>query len=823
MNYKSKSNLDVIMVIILGLIIIIGIIGEINKGTLIPTILIIHVNNIEDLMNTLFSVHASIVTLGTALIALLSEATKERIYGITVSKFIMHIKPRIFKHKTIIVLQLCLIFIGYISLSLKYYNLLVSIFIVSILLIILMVFDIFTIFYGNENIVKDIKDYYIEVFSLKKTRTSIKREQIYKHIRKDIEEAIQSKDNITILDHLQLMSEILSVIVKIRSDEMLKEFESEMVDILILILENNDRNFILTAISTVKDCYRQCNEVQVPFDIFDGCFEQIMNGIANLSYRDITQKIELYTLHKLLYQNVEIEITENGILQKNNSYLNIFTGRLYYLLKKNSLPDEDLNKLKVELYKEFGYLLNYTNKLESKRGLIYDELLKYTKALVDQREKYVLDKTYFNEMFNYYKNSDIDEIMYTLTILVYLYYLACAEELVESGVKEFVIKLLKENKMMVSEFLWKQHSHIITKEFEKYANDKLRMWEIMPEEEAKSIIMDYAIQDFILLNCIALDTNRERLKEILKPLVNEREFSIYSGYVGERKNNTKRKYMLFIELFMDIDEAEALISNKIDILEECFAQLYKEQIIIKRSQEKISEADIKDLEKEFGKYLTKTVKAKINMFNNNAYEITRKKQVILNITTDIHFLTTKILEEQFFEYIYTKNVTQLIDLLKKGLIIEEMKYSDKSALSIFFGNIEKNSLEVNTLVGYRNNYYGDNNQNTFADFEKQCYQIKSSGNNNILVAVNSKKVYFEINSINVKIIDMAMDEFADIKQDDKGNYLYNVTNDIYLPFLEAELIEYIHDTKRKVVFELDYSFGIDEGYIGTALFFKKEL
>ncbi len=91
-------------------------------------VLLIKSNNIEDFLNTLFTVQASISTIGIAIIALVSDKTKDTVYGVTISKFVMQDNHYIFKHKFLIIGSLVFTIFNFVALSFQYYNVLLALF-----------------------------------------------------------------------------------------------------------------------------------------------------------------------------------------------------------------------------------------------------------------------------------------------------------------------------------------------------------------------------------------------------------------------------------------------------------------------------------------------------------------------------------------------------------------------------------------------------------------------------------------------------------------------------------------------------------------------
>lgn len=826
MTYKNKVKFDVSISILIVILFIIAILFDSCWNNYIPKILIVQVESIEDLMNTLFTVQASVATLGTAIVAFMSEVSKEKVYGMTVSKFVMQIKPIIFKHKIIILFQLLLIMFGYIALGLKYYNTLVALFFITMTLIIIMIQDIFTVFSDPDSAVNDISNYYLFVFKKNKT----KHESIFKNIKEDVEQAIQNKNTIVIQNDLELLEKILQVILQNGNKEVLLIFNNVTIDILNQIFESENSNAWIITINKLEEFYKECNcnettdeNQKMYLDIFDGCFENLMNAISKLVCNDLIEKVDLYLLHKELYRNVHFTKNNNNLYQKNNKYLSIFSGRLYYLNEKNAKRlnlNNEIYKFKLSLFKNLYYLIAYLEyeKIDERIDLVYDELLKYTKILIDEKEE-ILKKTFFKEEFGYYGNGKKRMINYIFVIMIYLYYLVSIEDderLVSQTERNYISNLLKNNKSKFIDFLRIYHVNIFSKEFENFANEKLRTWEKIPEDDAKSINMDYAVQNFIIMNCIYFNSNKKSLKESIMPFVKNRVFYIYSSYAGKNKDIIEKKYRSYLELFL-IEEHEEIISTRIKTLEDCIIEIYKENKITNAYGIKKDDNYFHELEKRCSESLTKHLKEKIGIFNAEVSKDRNKKDIVLNLTTEVTLLNAKELEENIFEFLYNIIVSGFINLIKPHLIIDSTKNSDEELLSIFFDTLRKSEIDIETLIGYKSWFYGQKEEKQFRLLEQSCNLIRSANNSNVLIGVNSRNIYFNINKLNIKINKMTLADFPDIQKDANGNYLYNVVNDIFLPFSKKELEQFIGDTKRKVIFELDYNFGFSDDIVGVGI------
>ena len=106
MKLKTKSLLFEIVVIS-------GIIGMITCSILadcsivkIPQFFIMNVHNQEELMFNLFATQATVATISIAIVSLVSGVVSDSIYGISVTRYISQLMPRLFKHKRLIIFSL---------------------------------------------------------------------------------------------------------------------------------------------------------------------------------------------------------------------------------------------------------------------------------------------------------------------------------------------------------------------------------------------------------------------------------------------------------------------------------------------------------------------------------------------------------------------------------------------------------------------------------------------------------------------------------------------------------------------------------------------
>lgn len=821
MNYKRKENLKIITVIIFICLIFLSFNSELMKN--VPDIFLISVDNIEDLMNSLFTVQASISTIGIALIALLSGASKEKLYGLTVSRFIMQIRPCIFRHRTIIVTELLLIVASYILLALECYNPLIAVFVISDALVIIMLLDIFKIFYGVDDIKGEIEEYYLLSFESKNIKVRITKNDVFNNLYSSVSANLQLGDSIAINENLDLMSLILDAIIKENDNIVLREFEKNSLDIFNVIFQSNNKNSWMDAIDKIYEFYEKCNnrnriikDNKIYLNIFNMCFENYVNSLSKLPYNEIESKI--YSSNQIkLYENIDYE---NGY-PMNNSFLSIFYAKLYFLLADRKESDDDkYYTFNINIFKELYNLSlrKFVDYEEGKDDLVYTGLLNYIKVLIDNKEIYILKETYIERLKLSYGSKD-NEVKYFLIILIYIYYLGFEEILVPEDKKKFISNLLNESRQIISFYLNRHKGELFYKEFEDLAIEKLRAWEIMPDHGGKLIIMSNVIKKFIIMNGIYYNGDKDYFKDILSTYIINRGFIFYNDFVGDKKSFNKEDYIIFIKEFLN----EGRLSNEgyknsIDMklfkFNDYVKTIYKENEMKSRAKHVKNEVDFQNLKRDIEKDITQKIKEQFHIFNREWDYTYNKKIDIFNLDSDISFLNSDDIISNFYDILKNQIINIFFKLIESNLISEDIDKSIHGNIN-FFDNINSLVINVDTLIlCNEGSFYPRLDYNKLKLLKEKCTVIETYGGNDFIIALDKQYVQFNINSVNVKINEITFTELieiGEIKQEPNGRYVSTIINGVELSFTEAELKEHIYNTRRRLTFELNYCFSVKEG------------
>ena len=158
MTKEKNVTFENVTVILLGIIMTTGIICEIvvHSGFFIWI-----VPDLRNVALAVLQIQAGISTLAVALLALVSGLIGAEVYGISVARYYMSIRPKFFKQQKVIVGTISLVFLGVFAELLECYHLVFSFFICEWLLIVVSVIGIMPVFSGVKLYKREIREYLI--------------------------------------------------------------------------------------------------------------------------------------------------------------------------------------------------------------------------------------------------------------------------------------------------------------------------------------------------------------------------------------------------------------------------------------------------------------------------------------------------------------------------------------------------------------------------------------------------------------------------------------------------------------------------------------
>ncbi len=160
---RSKAIIiEILAVFAIAVFIVIGLLLQLHSNTILGTIS----NNIDkNFALAILQIQATVDTLTISIIALISGCVSDSSMGIVFSDYYLNIRPYI--QKRIIAGSILLLVTNIGFYSIKWYCFLLSIFVVTIILILISTNEIYLIFNGKRLAEREIKEYICYVLSKK--------------------------------------------------------------------------------------------------------------------------------------------------------------------------------------------------------------------------------------------------------------------------------------------------------------------------------------------------------------------------------------------------------------------------------------------------------------------------------------------------------------------------------------------------------------------------------------------------------------------------------------------------------------------------------
>ena len=118
-----------------------------------------YVPTYAELCLTVLSIQAAVGTLVFTILSLLTGKMGQSAYGISEIGFLLNIKPRFFKQRTIIIAELVLVCFGVGLQIFSCFNTIIACFLIALLLVGISIFEVYEVFSGTENVQSEISAY----------------------------------------------------------------------------------------------------------------------------------------------------------------------------------------------------------------------------------------------------------------------------------------------------------------------------------------------------------------------------------------------------------------------------------------------------------------------------------------------------------------------------------------------------------------------------------------------------------------------------------------------------------------------------------------
>ena len=769
----------------------------------------------DKLFSTLFTVQATTTAISISILTLLTGSVNDQHVGISVTRYITSLRPVLFKHRLVVIINVLLTFLNYFLVSYDRNNLSVAVFSVCTLIIVYLVIDMYSVFRGREHIYQEIEDYYLNH---------------YKKLGfKDLETAIFSTpDTVALKDYYQNIQLLKNIYLKkiTIGDTDYKDLDSLLSRVLHCLFDAGDTERIEHFISLMCDIYQVANKRKEPiilklWDELSWDYYQSLR-IIDLSKRDNFDQVEL--LHALLYRNQKIEVREEedqSVSYKplNGFDLTSYSLQVYYAIqnKKDERTDYKTYLYLIRsLIVEIGYRLEDSGLIDYQRDLLIKELGLLYRYLIYYGEFDALKKF----VFKYDHTLDTRRRLAVYIALIYIYYLK-TESLTPQSVLDIIDTIVNQNRNDIHLQLMYSDSKIQSIiEYYDFFQDTMRLWEEWPEDgNGKLIVMDSTIQLFFVLTAIKNQWPQEDMNRLLRTIFSGNMYYAYTTYSYKKSRNIDNIYKKYLEVFQynttDEDRYEQL-----QLIDSSLAIMCKDEEI----QQKQAYCITDETEREF----TRLTIQHINDYteeNNFLFDCGSDKEY--SNTRKIGVLYTNILagdpsfphfNEHLKNYIDSSIIKTLIKIARDHIKTSSIEEQSKTKQQTLIDLAKENGIDPNTMLGIRDVFWGEENEHLLLETYKDIHKVPYNGGYNNIYLLDSSKIHLRVTDVRVEYNNLDDSEIAERhKTDEDGNELYRANNGLYLPFSEKEYREYMNSTYKNAYIYAKFSWDIDEGIIGVGI------
>lgn len=790
-----------------------------------PDFLILRYNAPADLLLTLFSVQASISTISIAVVSIITGATNETIYGVSVTQFITSIKPRIFKHKTLIIASLAWIFLNYIFVSYELFNCAIVSLLVSIAITIVLVSNVAVIFRGKNYVKKEIIHYIRNYYS----------EDIINDLNGETIDAIETSASLVLKRNYEAYKAILEKeIEKItnqkevsKESSIINQLTNSISDVFEIIVKTQDSYKINDAMIFICDIYDIANKnPDNPFylKIWENISRTYFNGLKCLSYNQLREDRACWSLRYKLYQNISNRTDE----ELKACDLRMYSSWLCYALcsQNDKFSPEEVKSIKKTTYLSAYHSATHTNCSQGLNDVYLKEICRLHKFFIDDCDAQSINELYFEDLHGNINDSNSRTIY--LVTLIYLYYLSSRENLIDGkDLQKCAKSILKNNHGTNAYFFYHMNIPNAAKESYAYIQSLMHLWEYMDLKEAKWMIIDTVILDFFVFTALNAVWKEEELAKVIDIIIPNGTFSFYNRYFpNENMESIKTAYQQFNEIFSDKLDDDSLNAN-ILLLKSVFDKKYKTEEIADAENNPITEDMLGDFKEHCLHTVTSYAASQFSCFafkgdisdKENPAPVCEKKNVAVFKTVVPSLLFKK---EEFSSY-FVDSIQQylgacFLNTIFQWLKHEKFSYKNRNKQQYLVDTIAQNKIDVDIVVGDKNKKWNEDDKTLLFNVIQTATELRFPHMNNYYFVLDSKLIEFSMSNFKVEFSDVELEELADnIKRDESGRIEYNITNQLFVPFDEAELKEYLHNIKRKVKITADIKYRISKDCVGAGI------
>lgn len=775
----------------------------------------IGIKGFDEIVSYVLQIQATISALGIALLSFITNRSDEEYYGISVTRFSFKQlgSPLSSRNCVIIVLLLIPTSIGFYCLG--FYNSVVTIFLVSLLLI-LRIFNNVSVSFKSKKDIRSIlfQSVLRKVLSDERTITDYF----------DSFKAVIINQSIDIIDeYVEKTKTIYDLLLQSDEKKNYRLFCQKLGLTCDYLLKANSQSKIERGVKLLIDIfmkYRDSEKTCIKND--PDIINQCQISISEVFEKTDDTSIRFDLCCHLPYIIFGAEITDERIGPDAKPWYSLGKAFGFYVGKNNDLP---IMKRMVPSIDDSFWFGNHKYKQEIIRVLT-NYKTGFAISIFNCGKANQSFDDYVVKMTNRIVRDENSFIGYVLTLIIYCLYICIYEtqvpiqEATKQTCRLFLSRVWEQTKELIKNAIYSNRFSL--KEYEEQFAKILRQEELFKEDEAKFMVMDHAIREsFIIIFAICIGIE-PYFNSLVEEYVGEDGFSFYS--IVEDKKRTLKTIKTILEIFRD----DSYLNSTVDVYDTHIENLYSK---IKTAIESaFKNGEIKhaiDLEKDLGnieeydKQICQQLEKEISEQTTGIKrEITAEEESDSDTNPILFRFSVPLLfyqNDNYYQTIHSCSES-LIGMVFKQVesIAQKMTINPNTSedMERFFCLLESYDTVVGSepLIRSENRSIEEMYQR-FISTKKTLFVSVYPGK---MVLLDSLSSFFRFKDFSVKSRKLSNEEILRLKnvvKRDDSQYSVNITNDIRLSFSEEELVKYYSAYMRMMHFSCTEQFKFSRAVI----------
>lgn len=738
----------------------------------------------EESVYSIMDFQLTLAVLPLAIIALVTGIMKDTLYGVSIMKYIMYMRPIILRFPLLSFAQIGLSIAAFLCMNYAWYNLLVFMFCLTIGNTAIMMWDCFRLITAPEQYKTEIRQY------LMNHPTA----EVQKVLIEEIERASSNGDKEATSDAINLMKDIALHVWE--CPETFSQYLSDYGKSLIAVFRSKKSDIFIAGVNSLINMYERCNKLGIELTLFDRVSYEFYNGMRYLKLTDVQETDCLYTLNINLQQNKGYD---------GDNQLKYYAANIY---KYSIVENQNRDTSTLEKIRFAEAIDHYTTVwLDNTLTNILNRLL-FLRAIISNCD----DVFIISELYNKKRYLDKEQLLIKFCLLQYMYYLAECEPLVDEKTAAFAQKLISDTIKFKNELFYEFWTTDFDQNVIEFLYDLMSEWElVIPDSGFKACVSERVTTDFLVYSLLSTLPEYE-LGKAYNKVAREREFSVchllFDGFSAEQ--HTKNSYEIFCKDFgVEYDE------TRIDLLRQIALDSFK-QFEINKAKEEYEKLHSSD-------HVKKSIEEHIDYFGGElsiqllgGQYPSNSERINLIYRCEYCFELLREQNSRFYGILNDAVVAAVVEAIKHRIDIIQKDRTGHSVPLLQELKTRNSDIAPDMIIGGGRSFHISEWKTE--EKVKQKYKKFLSRKSRYTLLVDSRKLYVEIKRISVSFVNLTREEIvSSFVPDKEGKCWHRITNEINGYFTEEEWVQYCMTRVVKVEINCEVVSSFAEGFVGYGI------